>query len=203
MISADSATKTLQLARQRGSITRREVAEFGIHTHSLTRLVREGQLERVGRGLYRLPDSPVTENHGLALVAAAAPKAVVCLLSALRFHGVGTQNPHEVWIALDRRSRVPSIEYPPIRVLRFGGASLTEGIEAHPIEGETVRVYGVAKTIVDTFKYRNKIGLDVALEALGEAWRARRVTMAEIDHYARLCRVGKVMRPYLEAVVAA
>jgi predicted transcriptional regulator of viral defense system len=144
----------------------------------------------------------VTEHHGLALVAAAAPKAVICLLSALSFHQIGTQLPHEVWIALDRRSRRPSLRYPRLRVVRFGGDALTAGVETHSIEGETVRVYSVAKTIADTFKYRNKIGLDVALEALREAWRARRFTMDKMYNYARICRVERVMRPYLEALVA-
>ena len=190
------------MTRRRGSITRREVAEAGIHTQVLSRLVRDGRLDRLGRGLYRLPDTPVTEHHGLALVAAAAPRAVICLLSALSFHRVGTQLPHEVWIALDRRSRRPAIHFPPLRVMRFGGAPLTEGIETHRIEGETVRVYSLAKTLGDVFKYRNKVGLDVAMEALREAWRDRRVTMAQITRYARLCRVERVMRPYLEALVS-
>jgi predicted transcriptional regulator of viral defense system len=144
----------------------------------------------------------VTEHHGLALVAATAPKGVICLLSALSFHQIGTQLPHEVWIALDRRSRCPSLTYPRLHVVRFGGDALTEGVEVHRIEGETVRVYSVAKTIADTFKYRNKIGLDVALEALREAWRARRFTMDKLYRYARICRVERVMRPYLEALVA-
>lgn len=202
MPTADSPERLLRLARQRGSITRREVAEAGIHTHTLSRLVRAGALERVARGRYRLPDAPITEQHGLVLVAAAVPKAVICLLSALSFHQIGTQLPHEVWIALDRRTRRPSLAYPRLRVLRFSGEALTKGIEVHGIEGETVRVYGVAKTLADVFKYRNKIGLDVALEALREAWRARRFTMDEVHHYARVCRVERVMRPYLEALVA-
>ena len=202
MPSADSSSRLLRLARRRGSVTRREVAEAGLHTHTLSRLVRAGALERVARGRYRLPDAPITEHHGLALVAAAVPKAVICLLSALSFHQIGTQLPHEVWIALDRRTRRPSLSYPRLRVFRFGGKALMEGIDAHPVEGETVRVYCVAKTIADVFKYRNKIGLDVALEALREAWRARRFTMDEIHRYARVCRVERVMRPYLEALVA-
>lgn len=202
MIVADSASRILQLARRRGSITRREVAAAGIHSQALSRLVMAGRLERVGRGHYRLPDTPMTEHHGLALIAAAAPGAVICLLSALSFHRVGTQLPHEVWIALDRRSRRPAIAYPPLRVVRFGGAALTDGIEAHEIEGQTVRVYCVAKTLADTFKYRNKVGLDVAIEALRDAWQSRRVTMAEISRFARICRVEQVMRPYLEALVA-
>jgi predicted transcriptional regulator of viral defense system len=167
-----------------------------------SRLVRAGTLERVARGRYRLPNAPVTEHHGLAVAAAAAPKAVICLLSALSFHQIGTQLPHEVWIALDRRSRRPSLRYPRLRFVRFGGETLTAGVETHRIEGETVRVYSVAKTIADTFKYRNKIGLDVALEALREAWRAQRFTMDKMYRYARICRVERVMRPYLEALVA-
>jgi predicted transcriptional regulator of viral defense system len=199
---ASSSTRLLRLARRHGSVSRREVAEAKIHTQTLSRLVRAGTLERVARGRYRLPNAPVTEHHGLALVAAAAPKAVICLLSALSFHQIGTQLPHEVWIALDRRSRRPSLTYPHLHVVRFGGDALTEGVETHRIEGETVRVYSVAKTIADTFKYRNKIGLDVALEALREAWRARRFTMDTMYLYARICRVERVMRPYLEALVA-
>lgn len=202
MKTADAQDRLLDLARKRGSITRQEVIAAGIHTQTLSRLVRSGDLERVGRGLYRLPETPITENHGFALVAAAVPKGVICLLSALRFHTIGTQLPPEVWIALDRRSRRPSIEYPRLRVVRFGGAALTEGIETHRIEGETVRVYCPAKTVADCFKYRNKVGLDVALEALREAWRERRFTMDEIHRYARFCRVEHVMRPYLEALVA-
>ena len=199
---ATSSTRLLRLARRHGAVTRREVSEAKIHTQTLSRLVRAGTLERVARGRYRLPNAPVTEHHGLALVAAAAPKSVICLLSALSFHQIGTQLPHEVWIALDRRSRRPSLRYPRLHVVRFGGEALTEGVETYRIEGETVRVYGVAKTIADTFKYRNKIGLDVALEALREAWRARRFTISEIYRFARVCRVEHVMRPYLEALVA-
>jgi predicted transcriptional regulator of viral defense system len=193
--------RVLRLARRRGSITRRELIEAGIHTQTLSRLVGTAALERVSRGRYRLPDAPITENHGLSLVAAAIPRAVICLVSALRFHEIGTQAPHEVWIALDRRSRRPALAWPRLRVHRFGGKALTEGIETHRLEGEQVRIYNVAKTLADIFKYRNKIGLDVALEALQEAWRARRFTMDDIHRYARVCRVERVMRPYLEALV--
>ncbi len=197
-----SLARVLRLARRPGSFTAREVAGAGIHTQTLSRLVRAGTLERVARGRYRRSGAPITEHHGLALVAAAAPSAVVCLLSGLNFHGIGTQLPHEVWIAIDRRARRPALSYPRLRVMRFGGRALTEGIETHRIEGETVRVYNAAKTVADVFKYRNKVGLDVALEALREAWRARRFTMDEIHHYARICRVERVMRPYLEALAA-
>ena len=202
MPNSSSAARVLRIARRHGSVSRRDVAEAGVHTQTLSRLVHIGALERVARGRYRLPDSPTTEHHGLALVAAAVPKAVICLLSALNFHGIGVQLPREVWIALDRRARRPSMTFPPLHVVRFGGGALTEGVEAHRIEGVAVRVYSVAKTIADAFKYRNKIGLDVALEALREGWRARRFTMDEIQRSARICRVERVMRPYLEALVA-
>jgi len=144
----------------------------------------------------------MTENHGLALASAAVPQGVICLLSALRLHGIGTQLPSQVWIAIDRRARRPALKYPPLRVVRYSGAALTEGVRDHRVEGQTIRVYGVAKTLADCFKYRNKIGLDVALEALREAWRSRRFTMDELDHYAGICRVRRVMKPYLEALAA-
>ncbi len=126
----------------------------------------------------------------------------MCLLSALRFHDIGTQTPFQVWIALDRRARRPALKYPPLRVVRFTGAALTEGVESHRIEGRTVRIYKVAKTVVDCFKCRNKIGLDVALEALREAWHARRFTTEAPYRYAVICRVHRIMRPYLEVLAA-
>lgn len=197
----NSPARLLRLARRRGSFTARDVADVGVHTQTVSRLVNAGVLERITRGRYRLSDAPITEHHGLALAATAVPNAVVCLLSALNFHKIGTQLPHEVWIAIHRRARRPSLRYPRLRVVRFTGEALTEGVETYRIEHETVRVYGVAKTIADVFKYRNKIGLDVALEALRDAWCARRFTMDEIHHFARICRVERVMRPYLEALV--
>jgi predicted transcriptional regulator of viral defense system len=202
MRSSVASDRVLRLAARRGVFTREEVAKAGIHTQTLSRLVRAGVLERVGRGRYRLPDAPITEHHSLALVAAAVPKGIVCLISALNFHQLGTQLPHEVWIALDRTARRPSLHYPKLRVVRFTGKALTEGVETHRIEGGMVRVYGIAKTLADLFKYRNKTGLEVALEALREAWRERRFTMDEIHRYARICRVERVMRPYLEALAA-
>ena len=201
MPSTTDLDRTLKLARRRQGVRSSELAEHGIHRQALSRLVVAGKLERVGRGLYRIPASPLTEHHGLALASAAVPRGVICLLSALRFHGIGTQLPSQVWIAIDRRARLPALGYPPLKVVRFTGAALTEGVRAHRVEGQTVQVYGVAKTLADCFKYRNKIGLDVALEALREAWRARRFAMDELDRYAGVCRVRRVMKPYLEALV--
>jgi predicted transcriptional regulator of viral defense system len=192
--------KALKLARRSEGVSTRELAIAGIHRQVLTRLVGAGELERVARGLYRLPERPLTEHHGLAIVGAAVPQGVICLVSALRYHGIGTQLPSQVWIAIDRRAKSPSLKYPPLRVVRYTGAALSEGIGTHRLEGRAVRIYGVAKTLADCFKYRNKIGLDVALEALRESWRGRRFTMDELDHYAGICRVRRVMRPYLEAM---
>ena len=194
--------EALKLARKSGILTAREAAQQGIHSQVLTRMVREGAIERISRGQYRLPDQPLTEHHTLAAVARAAPEGVVCLLSALSFHGVGTQIPHEVWLAMPRQARPPSLRYPPLRVVKFSGKAFTEGIETHAAEWQAIRVYSVAKTLADLFKYRNKVGLDVALEALRDAWRERRFTMDEIDRFARICRVERVMEPYLEALAA-
>ena len=202
MATLTDTRKVLKLARRQSGVTAREIASAGIHRQALSRLVEAGQLERVVRGLYRLPEQSVTEHHGLVLANASVPKGTICLISALQFHGIGTQLPSEIWIAIDRRARRPALQYPPLRVFRFSGAALTEGVESHRIEGQSVRIYSVAKTLADCFKYRNKIGLDVAMEALRESWRARRFTVDELDRYAHICRVQRVMQPYLETLMA-
>lgn len=194
--------RTLDLVRRRGFVTAGTVSRAGIHTQELTRLVADGTLERVGRGKYRLASAEMGEHHGLVLAATAAPDGVICLLSALVFHGIGTQLPAEVWLAIERGRRAPKVENLRLRIVRFSGPAFHEGIEVHEIERQRVRVYGVAKTIVDLFKARNRVGLDVAVEALREAWRERRFTMADLDRAARACRVERVMRPYVEGVVA-
>jgi predicted transcriptional regulator of viral defense system len=128
------------------------------------------------------------------------PKGVVCLLSALRYHELTTQAPFEIWLAIENKAAKPKIDYPPLRIIRFSGAALTDGIEKYVVDGVTIRVTSVEKTVADCFKYRNKIGLDVALEALREAWQAKRITSEGIWHYAKVCRVANVMRPYLESL---
>jgi predicted transcriptional regulator of viral defense system len=168
----------------------------------LAQLARKGLLQKVARGLYALPQRQATEFASLAEIASKYPQVQVCLLSALAFHGLTTQAPFEVWIAVGNKARAPQPDYPPVRIVRFSGAALAEGVEVHNIEGIPVRVTSVAKTIADCFKYRNKIGLDVALEALKEAWHAKRVTMDELWHYGQICRVHNVMRPYLEGLSA-
>ena len=195
-------TKVLRLARRRGLLRARDVSALDVPTVVLTRLVRRGQLERVGRGLYALPDKPISAQRSLAEAWLRAPRGVICLLSALRVHEIGTQAPFEVWLALPPGVAPPRMTGPSLRVLRMSGAALTEGIERIKIEGVPVPVFCVAKTVADCFKFRNKIGLDVALEALRESWRSRKATMDGLWHYARTDRVSNVMRPYMEALVA-
>jgi predicted transcriptional regulator of viral defense system len=190
----------LALVRDQGLIRPLDLDARGLPRVSLTRLVRQGRLARVGRGLYALPDRAVSEHSALAEVARKHPRAVICLLSALRFHEVTTQVPFEVWLAIPNKARARRLDYPPLRIVRFSERALTEGIEEQPIDGVPVRVTNLARTVADCFKYRNKIGLDVALDALRESWKAKRVTMDELWRYARLCRVANVMRPYLESL---
>ena len=197
---ADSYQNILDLAAERSLIRPRDLTERGLPTVALTRLVRQGRLQRVGRGLYALPDRPVSEHNTLAEVARKHPQAIVCLLSALRFHDLTTQSPFEVWLAIPNKARAPKMDYPPLRIVRFSGEALTVGVEDHVIDGVPVLVTSVARTVADCFKFRNKIGLDVALEALQEAWRAKRVSMDELWHYATLCRVTNVVRPYMESL---
>lgn len=191
--------QTLAIIRRAGILRPRDLDRHGIARTYLQRLERQGLLERVGRGLYRLPSADLTEHHSLAAACKAVPHGVVCLISALRFHDLTTQAPHQVWLAIDRRAWRPRQTTPPLRIVRFSGRALTEGVETHEIEGVHVRIYGPAKTVADCFKYRNKIGLDVAIEALRDYRRRHPRGLDELWHFARICRVSNVMRPYLEA----
>ena len=174
--------------------------ELGLSSSQITRLIASRKLIRLGRGLYSRSDSATTENHDIAQVAARAPHAVLCLASALQFHHLTTQNPWRVQLMLERGARAPSIEHPPLFLAYASGESFHTGIEQHQIEGVAVKVTSVAKTVADCFKYRNKIGLDVALEALKEALQEKKATRAEIRKFAQVCRVEKIMRPYIEAL---
>ena len=177
-----------------------EVERLGIPREYLLRLQREGKISRASRGVYMLNSAEITENHSLAEVAKRVPNAVVCLISALSFHGLTTQIPHEVWIAVDRRARRPAGVSPRIRVFRVSPPAFDAGIEIKNIESVPVRIYSAAKTVADCFKFRNKIGLDVAIEALKDAVRQRKATRSAIFEFARLCRVEKVIQPYLDAI---
>lgn len=197
----DPADQIIALARERGVIRVKDLKERGLHPEYLRRLCKRGVMMRTGRGLYILADREFSEHLDLAEAARRVPKGVICLLSALHFHGIGTQLPRAVWMMIDRRAHKPRIDYPPIQFMRASGKAMTEGIEHHSLDGVDVPIYSVAKTVADCFKYRNKIGLDVALEALRECWRERRCTMDDLWEYARICRIGEVMRPYLEATM--
>lgn len=197
-----AASQLLKLAKSRPVLRAREVVELGVHTGILTRMARAGDLERVGAGRYRLPAKRrATENHDLAVAAGAIPRSIVCLISALKFHNIGTQLPHEVWLAVPRGTRVPRLTKPPLQVVSIAPGMFDIGVEEHRIEGQVVRVYSVARTVADCFRFRNKIGMDVALEALTEAWRSKRLKLDELNRIAKRLRMQKVMQPYLETVV--
>jgi predicted transcriptional regulator of viral defense system len=193
--------EVLALARQHGIVTARALRERGIAPTYLQRLTARGLLTRVARGIYEPTDgADITALHTLVEACLRVPSGVVCLLSALRFHHLTTQAPHEVWLAIDSKARAPRVTYPPLRIVRFGGDARTTGVETHRVEGQEIRVYGVAKTVADCFKYRNKIGLDVAIAALADAWRGGRTTMDDLWRAAQVDRVTAVMQPYLTAV---
>ncbi|OGB29193.1 MAG: hypothetical protein A3F78_01035 [Burkholderiales bacterium RIFCSPLOWO2_12_FULL_61_40] len=192
--------RVLDLAGQRGLLRASQLQDLGIARVVLSRLTASGQLERVGRGVYRLPDTQGTEHESLATVAVKVPQAVFCLLTALQIHELTTQLPRQVWIAMPQGSHVPKMDYPPVKMVQFSGEAYAQGIEVVHADQVALRVYGVAKTVADCFKHRNKVGLDVAMEALKEALAANKASANELWRFAKICRVANVMRPYLEAL---
>lgn len=201
MLPVASVALIAELARSAGVLRPRDLDALGIARQYLRLAEQQGLIVRSGRGLYTAANAPVTEFHTLAEAAKRAPRGVICLLSALRFHDLGTQNPFEVWIAIGEKDRRPVADTPPLRVVRFSKPSLTFGQKVHRIEGAPIRIFSVAKTVADCFKYRNTIGLDIALEALRECLRQRRATPADPWEAAQVCRMANVMKPYLEALV--
>lgn len=194
--------KAVALLRSRGMVRLREFIDEGIAEETIARLARQGQILRLARGLYQLPDADLAAQHTLAEASKLVPKGVICLISALQFHGLTVQMPSAVWLAIDPHTRRPHVKAPRLRFVRFGGSALTEGIETHDIEGVAVRIFDVPKTVVDCFRYRNKIGLDVALEGMREALKNRRCRPDDIRHYALELRAWSSLRPYLEATLA-
>lgn len=187
--------------RRGGAMRTGEAIAAGIHPRTLYSMRDRGLLERVARGVYRLADTDPVDDPDLLTVAARAPEGVVCLISALALHGMTTQIPHAVDIALPPGKWAPVLDHPPIRVYRFSGKAMTEGVQERTSDGVTIRVYSPEKTLADCFKFRNKIGLDVAVEALRMYRREHRANIAEIMRYAEIDRVTKIMRPYLETVL--
>ena len=192
--------QVLDLSREMGVIRAKEAEARGIHPEYLKRLAQQGMLIRSARGIYTFADTEITASHTLVEAVKRVPHGVVCLLSALSFHELTTQAPFEVWLAIPPKTRTPKEDRLPLRIVRMSGQALESGIEEHEIEGVRVPLYSSAKTVVDCFKFRNKIGLDVALEALREGLRSKCCTVDEIWQYGKICRMQNVMRPYLEAL---
>lgn len=192
--------RALRLIEKIGLARPRELEAHNVTRAQLSRLVKEGLVRRQARGIYVAARHAPTASHTLAHVAKRVPEGVFCLFTALRFHGLTTQSAAEVWIALPEKARRPHLDYPRLRVARFSGAALSEGIEVHRAERVALRVYSPAKTVADCFKYRNKVGIDVAVEALRDFSRLRRGDASELARFARICRVSRVMQPYLDAI---
>jgi len=193
--------KILQIIDKRKIIRPIDLKSYGISRTPIDRLLKKGKIVRISRGLYSKPDIFEEEKISLIEVCKGVPKGVICLLTALRFHDIGTQNPHQVWLALDRKAMSPRIKSIKLRVVRFSGRALSFGVEEHVFYGTKIRVTDPAKTVADCFKYRHKIGLDVAVEAIREGWKDQKFTMDELFRAARICRVENVIRPYAEALV--
>lgn len=192
--------RILQLAKKQAVIAGKDLDALGIPRNYLGRLVQAGKLERVGRGLYSSPQAPVTEHRTLVEACKKIPQGVICLSSALRYHELTTENPHEVWIAVKRDGWRPRTDYPPVRAVRFSPESFAFGITEPMLEDGKIRVYSAAKTVADCFKLKGRVGTDLAIQALREAVRQRKATMDELWKAAKVCRVANVMRPYMESL---
>ena len=199
-MSKAGTEEILDFVREAGLVRPRDLESAGVLGGSLAQLAQRGLLDRLGRGLYALPGAAPSEHRSLAEVSKRTPRGVVCLLSALRFHGLTTQAPAEVWLAIGPKDRTPRPEGVRLRIVRVSGEARDAGVETHVVEGVPVRVYAAAKTVADCFKFRNKIGTDIAVEALRDCLEQRRCTADELFEYARVCRVSRVMRPYMEAL---
>ena len=190
--------QVLDVVRQRGILRPRDLDRYSLPRQYLHRLYQRGELVRLARGLYALPDHNLTEHHDLAEASTRVPHGVVCLLSALRFHDLTTQLPREVWMAIEQKAWRPTGLAVPLRLVYMSGQAFEAGVETHEVEGVTVRVYSAAKTVADCFKFRNKVGLDVATEALRDYRRRHRQGLDDLWRYAKIDRVDRVMRPYLD-----
>ena len=200
MPTSSLTDRVVQITHCAGLLRPRELRTYGIPRQYLSLAEKQGRVTRVGRGLYTVTGANVTESHSLAQACKRVPRGVVCLLSALRFHNLTTQSPFEVWMAIGTKARIPRVTYPKLRIVRFSDKSLTFGVVEQTIEGVPVKLSSPAKTVADCFKYRNKIGQDVALEALRDCYRQRKATLDQIWEAATACRVANVMRPFLESL---
>lgn len=192
--------KALHLLRQKGVVRSSEFVKEGIPRVIIYRLLANQQLQKISRGVYCLPEEQFSEKESLLVISTRVPQAVFCLLTALQIHELTTQLPRKIWIAMPLNSRLPKIDYPPLKMVKYSGQAYSEGIEIRKDDGVEYRVYNVAKTIADCFKHRNKIGIDIALEALKEAFAKNKVTIDELWHYSKICRVSTIMQAYIEAI---
>ncbi len=197
----DKTDQILKFTKEKGIVRPKDVEELGIKRHILYSLYKKGLLIKIARGMYILPNAPITEYQNLIKVAKKIPSAVVCLISALSFHEITTQIPNELWVAVPRDTWRPKIDYPPLHYTVMNKKTYSFGIQEVDINGVLVKVYTPAKTVADCFKFRNKVGLDVAIEALREVLKTRKATINELVEAAKINRVLKIMRPYLEAIV--
>ncbi len=195
-----SFPKLRPLLRRNSVIRTRDLARLGLPRTALAGPLADGKISRISRGVYAVSGHAVSEHHSLAQAVVRIPNGIVCLLSALVFHELTTQSPHEVWLAIDRKARRPGRGFPPLRIVRFGGDVLHQGIKLHQIDGIAVRITTAAKTVADCFKYRNKIGTPIAIEALRDGWTRKKFTMDELWEMARVCRVQNVIKPYVESL---
>lgn len=194
--------RAVSIFKEHGGILRTvQAIHAGIHPATLYTMRNSGSLEMISRGVYRLSGNPPLGNPDLVTVATRVPGGVICLISALAFHGLTTQIPHEVHIALQRGAEEPRLDYPPIRTYRFTGKAFTEGVEIHKLDGTSVRIYNPEKTLADCFKFRNRIGLDTAVEAVRSYRQRKNTKVDDLMRYADICRVARIIRPYLEALL--
>jgi len=189
-----------RLARK-GTIRARDLQRRGLPSVYLGRLVRQGHLVRHSRGIYAPAKQEISGTHDYEIACLRVPHGILCLLSALAYHGIGTQNPHEIWMAIDGKAWRPRLDHPPMRFMRFSGLALSHGVMKVNAVNGIVRVYTPAKTVADCFKFRNKCGIDIAIEALREGWRYKKFTMKQLDEAAQICRVSRIIRPYLEMLI--
>ena len=192
--------KALKYTKTLGIIRSKDLKNIGAPTYYLNLLEKEGKIQKLGRGLYATNDYEFDEKQSYMEICKHAPNAILCLFSALRFHEMTTQNPSRIWIAIENKDRKPNIEYPPINVIRLSGKAMTEGINIIEHKGVKIKVYCPAKTVADCFKYRNKIGIDAAIEALRDGWRKKLFTLKDLNYYSQICRVQNIIQPYIESL---
>jgi predicted transcriptional regulator of viral defense system len=189
------------IVQKQGLVRSKELRELSLSRSHLWNLAQAGKIERVGHGLYRAKNSPISAHETLLEVAKRVPSGVLCLSSALRYHELTTENPFEIWLAIERGAWTPKIDFPPLRVIHFSKAAFEFGIETHSVDGGSLRVYSPAKTVADCFKFRSRIGMETAIEALRAAYKERKSSMDELWRAAKFCRVANVIRPYMESLV--